>query len=29
VAACSGQFDLNGFTAKVGGDFVDHWKKIR
>jgi hypothetical protein len=22
-------FGLEGFTAKIGGEFVDHWKKIR
>jgi hypothetical protein len=22
-------FGAEGFTAKIGGDFVDHWKKVR
>src|SRR5215471_16569294 len=22
-------FGLEGFTAKIGGEFVDHWRKIR
>ena len=22
-------FGADGFTAKIGGEFVDHWKKVR
>jgi hypothetical protein len=22
-------FGADGFTAKIGGEFVDHWRKIR
>jgi hypothetical protein len=22
-------FGPEGFTAKIGGEFVDHWKKVR